>query len=91
MSKQQRLIKETFPDVQHAAKKIEVSERDLQKEFSVTNCWRCGGLIEYEKNDIRPFVYHLCNDGMQAATRNPNMKKQHKVFGAKKTLWQGFD
>lgn len=35
-------------------------------------CSRCGGIWTPDVNDIRPFLYHECSDGVMMAHNNPN-------------------
>lgn len=37
-----------------------------------TRCFNCGEFFEYNKNDLRPYLYHDCRDGCSAGMRNPN-------------------
>lgn len=43
-------------------------------------CWRCNGFFKYDKKDNRPFLYHTCPDGLQAANKNPNNKEKIYIF-----------
>jgi len=62
-------------------------------------CSNCMELFEFDDNDIRPFVYHECEDGTMMAHRNPNAlgKKtshtyypKHEPKSNKKTLWSEY-
>ena len=53
--------------------------KDKVKQMDKTIiCWKCGNLLTYNSQDIRPNVWHECPDDLIAATRNPNLdiKKQ---------------
>ena len=39
-------------------------------------CWRCREVFNYDVNDLRPFIYHLCPDDGLAANKNPNNKEE---------------
>ena len=60
-------------------------------------CWRCKETFTYDANDLRPHIYHICSDGINTATKNPNLKKtrqlyiEKKTFKKKETKWQNFN
>ena len=43
-------------------------------------CWNCAEFYEYDGNDLRPFIYHDCEDGSTAGTRNPNIKQERRQW-----------
>lgn len=55
-------------------------------------CTRCKTSFKYDANDVRPFIYHNCADGVMMAHKNPNNKPRKRLYVTKKkTHWQNFD
>lgn len=59
---------------------------------SEMECWRCHETFNFDENDVRPFIYHECQDGKMTAHRRPENKRPHQRVYKKKTstIWQEF-
>jgi len=62
-------------------------------------CPRCKENYTYDTGDIRPFIYHTCEDGVMFGVKNPNNIKKPRQYSPAlnrnprkgTTLWQEFD
>lgn len=46
-------------------------------------CWRCHQPFDADKQDIRPYVYHTCPDGVITAQENPYTKQSKRYIPLK--------
>lgn len=64
-------------------------------------CYHCNTSFEFDDKDIRPYIYHKCEDGTTAGMKNPNFwekKPVRKTFpsasrnikSSSRTIWQEF-
>lgn len=57
-------------------------------------CRCCGENFNFDANDVRPFIYHNCQDDSLCAHENPNnirQKTQMVYTKKKKIIWQDFN
>lgn len=43
-------------------------------------CERCKELFTYDKNDVRPNIWHECKDGIVFGIKNPNLKQEKRQW-----------
>jgi len=58
-------------------------------------CPHCKENFKYDSNDVRPYIYHECQDGTMRGIKNPNLRPRRKKWTPikskpKKTIWQEF-